>query len=935
MLHFPSALQNGGGSGGVPRRTDSLNATQQKTPSHPLFLTIEQELHDARRVGSHGQEEDLRSALNMVINRVTELSSLLSEAYKSKAELEVQLNVARSNLQLVIANNEMLEEALKSGGGRDVGWRRASTSSHSPNTTNSDSQHSPASAGANESPTEGSSNSRFFKTFFNGSSSSSGAGGTRPGTPTQHPSHQQQQQQHLTSPSLPSLHTAHSADEQQQLLQTLAQARQDAERERQLALRERKAADKARADAAAAARDKIALEGEIESLSQALFEEANRMVAGERMRAAAAAEQAEQAKGELELARGELGRVKRELGQARSGWREEKEEAREAREEKEALKRALRIIEGENVELRSGSVMSMRSGGGGGLHSSHSSLSLGEGERTMTRSRSSSEVGLKSPPAASPQIPYLPSALPPASSSSASLTDTDDGEPITFAPTGLGLPEAEDREGEPTPRRAALAVLPGAEWAGAASSHSSASAVAHSSSTSGGGAGAQAAHEAQEIEVEEDSDRELADELEEWNSVSPPPTAPGGGDGGMGGGGREAGSGANLNAPPAQALGVGSGPRWLCAWAEGGGAVGSTCPHIFPSTTSRGVLRTPTPPYTRISSQSPHLLIGATWLWLPIRAYASRSPHPHPGPDPSPPPSLIGRLTPRVHTSTSTCDPSPTHYTCNTPHLRTPAIHTALHRLWTQQYLFLCMLPPYICLFSSSFRFYICYIIPLDFTGLDECVGGLGFTVGTAQGFMASLHLAEYPQLWSISMLPLTCASAVQTLLLSCHRASELFLPPPRPAPPTTELPPLPKAAPYTHTLPWLPRLWAAHCTTAAIIAKALEAAEGGGGGAHRAIRGKHSSNTPDAQPVRLRLDGGIFRRSSPDLGNVSRLSSPAWLQRSMILVSPRVAGSTVLVFEHISTFSAKEVKFVWKRRLSLWSVLYVWIRYFTLIVVA
>ncbi|KAJ7828042.1 hypothetical protein B0H14DRAFT_3873419 [Mycena olivaceomarginata] len=47
---------------------------------------------------------------------------------------------------------------------------------------------------------------------------------------------------------------------------------------------------------------------------------------------------------------------------------------------------------------------------------------------------------------------------------------------------------------------------------------------------------------------------------------------------------------------------------------------------------------------------------------------------------------------------------------------------------------------------------------------------------------MASLHLAD----------------AVQTLLLCYHRASELFLPPPRPAPPTTELPPLPKAAPLT-----------------------------------------------------------------------------------------------------------------------------------------
>ncbi|KAF8186563.1 hypothetical protein K438DRAFT_1765332 [Mycena galopus ATCC 62051] len=45
-------------------------------------------------------------------------------------------------------------------------------------------------------------------------------------------------------------------------------------------------------------------------------------------------------------------------------------------------------------------------------------------------------------------------------------------------------------------------------------------------------------------------------------------------------------------------------------------------------------------------------------------------------------------------------------------------------------------------------------------------------------------------------------------------------------------------------------------------------------------------------------------------------------------------AGITLLVFEHISTFS-EEVKFVWKTGLSLWSVLYVWIRYFTLTVVA
>ena len=38
---------------------------------------------------------------------------MLSEAYRAQTELEVQLNVAKSNLKLVIANNEMLEDALR------------------------------------------------------------------------------------------------------------------------------------------------------------------------------------------------------------------------------------------------------------------------------------------------------------------------------------------------------------------------------------------------------------------------------------------------------------------------------------------------------------------------------------------------------------------------------------------------------------------------------------------------------------------------------------------------------------------------------------------------------------------------------------------------------------------------------------------------------
>ena len=72
MLHFPFKLQTNGSSG-APRRSTDLNVTQHKTASHPIFSQIEEELHDARRVHSHGQEEDLRSALMMVIDRVSEL----------------------------------------------------------------------------------------------------------------------------------------------------------------------------------------------------------------------------------------------------------------------------------------------------------------------------------------------------------------------------------------------------------------------------------------------------------------------------------------------------------------------------------------------------------------------------------------------------------------------------------------------------------------------------------------------------------------------------------------------------------------------------------------------------------------------------------------------------------------------------------------------
>ncbi|KAJ7649850.1 hypothetical protein FB45DRAFT_1017286 [Roridomyces roridus] len=45
-------------------------------------------------------------------------------------------------------------------------------------------------------------------------------------------------------------------------------------------------------------------------------------------------------------------------------------------------------------------------------------------------------------------------------------------------------------------------------------------------------------------------------------------------------------------------------------------------------------------------------------------------------------------------------------------------------------------------------------------------------------------------------------------------------------------------------------------------------------------------------------------------------------------------AALTLVILEHISTFK-EEIEYVWKSRLSLWSVLYVWTRYATLIALA
>ncbi|EKM75296.1 hypothetical protein AGABI1DRAFT_116490 [Agaricus bisporus var. burnettii JB137-S8] len=402
MLHFPSSINV------APKRTDSLNATQRKMGSNPILMKIEEELHDVRRVQTHGQEEDLRLALDMLIHRVTELTSTLSEVYKSQADLEVELNVAKSNLALVIANNEMLEEALhrdNSGSSKDVGWQRRSGHSSGERQSLEEWQQAVDFSAGNEgsatAPTQipgqptpapiianqGQDNGRFFRFRFSSPSTSSRPT-SRPSTPSAMSTSSPQIPQRNQSPNLPSPLPSHVTKELEGL---------NAELEKERSARK------------SAQKEKASLEAELESLSQALFEEANKMVAIERIKLA-----------------------------------ETEEELKELRTEKDALKKALRLIEGENCSLRQTNALAPASLPD--LHESNIPVKHG-------RPRSSSEVAIKSRPGSinlpaspfsdtpaspDPSIPSLDSSSPSTTSRSPNL---DESQPTPkMLPTPLSPP---------------------------------------------------------------------------------------------------------------------------------------------------------------------------------------------------------------------------------------------------------------------------------------------------------------------------------------------------------------------------------------------------------------------------------------------------------------------------------------------------------------
>lgn len=187
------------------------------------------------------------------------------------------MTVTRSNLALALSNTEMLEDALKRGtSGRrvDIGWERSSASISYPSPATAPLPATLSTGPASNAPMA-KSETGFFKFLRNNPVSSTlppiphhlhresgGSSGVHtphssidgPSTSTFNPL---RNQSHLTSPSMPSLHATNGG------------ATGLSRREEELA----QALQRERASTVKVLEEKRKLEEELESLSQALFEE--------------------------------------------------------------------------------------------------------------------------------------------------------------------------------------------------------------------------------------------------------------------------------------------------------------------------------------------------------------------------------------------------------------------------------------------------------------------------------------------------------------------------------------------------------------------------------------------------------------------------------------------------------------------------------------
>ncbi|KAG9079684.1 hypothetical protein FS749_008311 [Ceratobasidium sp. UAMH 11750] len=299
-------------------------------------------------------DEELRESLGKMIELCQSLTTRIQTLEPQIIDLQTTLTLTQSNLTLSLANTEMLEDALRSNSqSRDVGWRRSDSNARRPVAA---SLSYPSAAEQAKvvvqapSPVQSTSGTptpmsppenRFFKFRF----------GSKTPSPTA-PAYPQPQPAHLTSASLPSLGLSVEDEARAKQIEQIASDREAlklkaaeidtrnqelAERENDLRAREeeaervledskerqdelervRKELEAERKTSQELEKEKSRVQDEIETLTQSLFEEANKMVADERRRAA-----------EVELL------------------------LRETEEERDAVRGAMRVVEGENGRLR-------------------------------------------------------------------------------------------------------------------------------------------------------------------------------------------------------------------------------------------------------------------------------------------------------------------------------------------------------------------------------------------------------------------------------------------------------------------------------------------------------------------------------------------------------------------------------------------------------
>ncbi|KIJ36848.1 hypothetical protein M422DRAFT_260712 [Sphaerobolus stellatus SS14] len=259
------------------------------------------------------REGELVDMLAKMTGRVEELGGLLTQAYKNQTDLETALTLTRSNLQLALKRTEE--------NGKDVGWRRWSEREDL-RRSNSLKDHHPTRSLDTTPPssTPPSTSSRFFNFTPSFRSSSASPSNTSPTTSTTPNAASSADSPAVFNPT-PALLPPFTAGPSTASGSGTASPPPPpppppgpTQKEKELTAEVEKLRTKA--DELAAAKEQ--LEDELESLSQALFEEANKMVADANRKAA-----------------------------------ETEEELRIVADQRDALKGAMRIVETENNALRS------------------------------------------------------------------------------------------------------------------------------------------------------------------------------------------------------------------------------------------------------------------------------------------------------------------------------------------------------------------------------------------------------------------------------------------------------------------------------------------------------------------------------------------------------------------------------------------------------